>query len=180
MNSIAKGFLLSRSALAPHLPDRWRHVQGVATLAQELGAKLRDIDSNILVQAAWLHDIGYSPLAVQCGFHPLDGARYLAGQQVSRRVVALVAHHSAASIEAQIRGIDGLAAYEDEMTPTRDALWYCDARIGPLGQLLIPQDRWLEIRQRYGPDHLVAEFLDAALPTLRAAVDRTETRLQFT
>lgn len=34
-------------------------------------------DRDLLVAAAWLHDIGYAPELRDTGFHPLDGARHL-------------------------------------------------------------------------------------------------------
>jgi hypothetical protein len=41
----------------------------------------------VLVAAAWVHDIGYAPELLATGFHPLDGARYLTGLGVPERVV---------------------------------------------------------------------------------------------
>lgn len=52
-----------------------------------------------LVVAATLHDIGYSHPST--GFHPIDGARFLAEQGFSQIVCHLVAHHSASSLEAE-------------------------------------------------------------------------------
>lgn len=68
---------LACAELADGLPRRWRHVQAVAGAAVEIGA-VAGPDLNHLVSAAWLHDIGYASVAIDTGFHPLDGARYLA------------------------------------------------------------------------------------------------------
>jgi putative nucleotidyltransferase with HDIG domain len=57
--------------------QRWRHTIGVARRAEELTATLDDEDSEVLLAAAWLHDIGYAEQAKDTGFHPLDGARHL-------------------------------------------------------------------------------------------------------
>ena len=38
-------------------------------------------------------------------------------------------------------------------------------------------DRMAEIRQRYGPGHIVTRFIDEGAPELLAAVERTERRL---
>ena len=81
-----------------------------------------------LVAAAWLHDIGYAPGLVQTGFHPLDGARFLRRAGADGQVVSLVAYHSCARVEADVRGLGvELAA---EFTPggplLADALLYCD------------------------------------------------------
>ena len=64
----------------------------------------------IVEAAAWLHDIGYSPLVRSTGFHPLDAARYLRDVVVADDVVCrLVAHHTGALVEADERGIADLA-----------------------------------------------------------------------
>jgi HD superfamily phosphodiesterase len=61
-------------------------------------------DVETVLVAAWLHDIGYSPTAVDTGFHPLDGARYLSAHGWPARICSLVAHHSAAVLMASERG----------------------------------------------------------------------------
>ena len=106
-----------------------------------------------LVAAAWLHDIGHAPDLVQTGFHPLDGARFLRRAGVDGPVVSLVAYHSCARVEADVRGLGAeLAA---EFTPAgpllTDALLYCDMTIGPDGDYVRPADRLAEIRGRDSP-----------------------------
>lgn len=177
MHSFSDARALAELALAEHLPDRWRHVQSVASEAIRI-ADIEDVDRDALIRSAILHDIGYSPIVERVGFHPLDGARFLRARQYGDRIVGLVAHHSAADVEAEVRGISGLASFDDEPTATRDALWYCDAVTGPQGERFSPDDRWAEIRQRYRADSVVTEFLDRAEPTLRGAVDRTRGRME--
>ncbi|WP_130289185.1 HD domain-containing protein [Pseudonocardia sediminis] len=170
-------YALAEGLLAQQLPDRWLHVQAVASQARMIGAALECVDAARLVQAATLHDIGYSPELADTGFHPLDGARFLAARDFDPTVVALVAHHSSAVTEARLRGVEGLDSFTDDVTATRDALWYCDATTGPRGERFSPEDRWAEVRERYGPGHVVTQFLDEAGPALRAAVARTEERM---
>lgn len=50
-----------------------QHTQGVANRAGEVAVTVPPADRCMLVAAAWLHDIGYSPLIRHTGFHPLDG-----------------------------------------------------------------------------------------------------------
>ncbi len=59
------------------LEPRWSHVQSVGRLAEGL-VEHRDLPKVVAV-AAWLHDVGYGEALVQTGFHPIDGARRLAG-----------------------------------------------------------------------------------------------------
>ncbi|HEY2192364.1 MAG TPA: HD domain-containing protein [Actinomycetospora sp.] len=174
--SFADARALAELTLAEHLPQRWLHTQAVAREAVRLAA-LPDVEREPFLVAAVLHDVGYSPVIARTGFHPLDGARFLRSRGYDRRVTALVAHHSAAAVEARLREIPGLEGFDDEATPTRDALWWCDAVCGPTGEPTTPDERWAEVRRRYGPTHLVSRALDEAEQAMRAAVDRTRTRL---
>jgi putative nucleotidyltransferase with HDIG domain len=168
---------IARSILAEALPRRWKHVQGVASKAHRVAASLA-LSREVLVSAAWLHDIGYAPGVVDTGFHPLDGARYLAGLGVPERFVNLVARHSNAILEAELRGIgDLVAVFPDEGGALRDALWYCDLTTSPDGQSVSAADRMAEIKERYGPGHIVTRFISDGAPELLAAVERTERRL---
>jgi hypothetical protein len=118
--------------LAGALPRRWMHVQAVAGKAHRLTPLVGE-DGDVLVAAAWLHDIGYAPGITDTGFHALDGARWLLGEGFSPRVAALVAHHSCASYEADERGLlEALTAeFRYEQSPTSDALWFADMTYWP-------------------------------------------------
>ena len=112
-----------------------------------------------LVAAATLHDIGYGHDVT--GFHPLDGARFLAGEGFSPVVCHLVAHHSASTYEAEERGI-ALAAYGDfrapreGLGPAHAVLWWADLTTGPQGQDMTVEERLDDIAARYAPDEVVA------------------------
>jgi hypothetical protein len=142
------------------------------------GLKGRSKATEVLAAAAWLHDIGYAPGLAATGFHPLDGARHLSGLGAPERVVNLVARHSNAILEAELRGLgDQVAAFPDEAGPVRDALWYCDLTTSPDGDSVRAGDRIAEIKERYGPGHIVTQFITEGSPELLAAVERTERRL---
>ena len=166
---------LARTLLAEPLPRRWAHTQGVAAQARTLAPILGD-DTDLLVAAAWLHDIGYSPTLVDTGFHSLDGARYLRDvHHANPRLCRLVAHHSCAIIEAEERGLTSQLAAE--FTPEREglakALIYCDMTTSPDGKLVSVDKRLTEIRQRYSADSQVGRFIRRAGPDLTAAADAT-------
>lgn len=164
--------------LAASLPRRWAHVQGVAARARIAAAGLGE-DAEQLVNAAILHDVGYAPKVALTGFHPLDGARYLAALGAPARLVNLVAHHSCATLEAELRGLSAeLVEFEDEgPTVVRDTLWWADMTTDPDGGVTSLVDRVAEIQDRYGPDDVVSCFVRCAWPELEAAVHRTERRL---
>lgn len=165
--------------MADELPRRWSHVEGVAAQAMEVGGTAEHGDGDLLVAAAYLHDIGYAPALAATGFHPLDGARFLREQGAPERLAALVAHHTCSRLEAELRGLaDELEAeFPREVSATADALWYCDLTTGPDGERLSVPDRLAEIETRYGPDDLVTEFIVKARPELLAVAARVEARL---
>lgn len=170
---------LAERYLAVSLPRRWRHVEGVARRAGEASAMFTVEAAEILISAAFLHDIGYSPQLVRTGFHALDGARFLAESAVSHEICSLVAHHSCAYREAELRGLSAsLSRWEDEGSPIRDALWWADMTTTPDGESTNVHDRIEEIQKRYGPEDLVTFFIRQAKSELVGSVERTEARLR--
>ncbi|WP_372452290.1 HD domain-containing protein [Saccharothrix obliqua] len=79
---------MAEERLADSLPRRWAHVRGVAKRTERAGGLLGLGDRELLKAAAVLHDVGYAPELALTGFHPLDGARYLAGEGFPERVGA--------------------------------------------------------------------------------------------
>lgn len=170
---------IARSKLEEALPRRWSHVQAVAAKARAVAAAVPEDDRDVLVAAAWLHDVGYSPDLVDTGLHSLDGGRWLRRERFDERIAALVAHHSCAWLEAEERGLDAVLAEEfsREESPVADALCFSDMTTGPDGQDFEVLERLAEIRSRYGPEHLVTRFIIRAEPEMVAAVRRTQSRL---
>src|SRR5512138_867069 len=114
--------------LLGELPERWRHTIGVARRAEWVASTVGSrAEREVLLAAAWLHDIGYAAELRDTGFHPIDGARYLEAAGWPSRIVALVAHHSAALYVARAKGLgDQLAHFSRESSPVSDALIYAD------------------------------------------------------
>ncbi|MEK2475530.1 HD domain-containing protein [Streptomyces noursei] len=180
MGLIERAYSLAESLLSEPLPRRWAHSLGVAERARSLGPIL-DGDAALMEAAAVLHDIGYSPRIASTGFHPLDGARFLRDQEgMDDRVVRLVAHHSCALLEAEERGLrEALETeFELERPALVDALLFCDMTTTPDGGCTTSQARVAEIGERYGPDTIVARFIQRAAPEIHAAVERVEGRLR--
>jgi len=164
--------------LAP-LGNRWLHVQQVAACARRIAVVVPPQDRDLLVAAAYLHDVGYAPGLAVTGFHPLDGGRWVRDQGRSGRLACLVAYHSCATFEAEIRGfLDVLISeFKPEESVTYDALVFCDMATGPDGRALSFDERVADIYARYGHGHEVSRARDSAYSCLAGCHKRTVSRL---
>lgn len=166
---VAQAEELARRHLAP-LSRRMAHVEGVARQAAHATAIVDAPD--LLISAAWLHDIGYAPDICQTGFHPVDGAVFLRERGFDDRLCGLVANHSGAYAEAGLRGLD--IAWPDEQSALRNALWWADITTTPTGEVTTASERIGEIQIRYGTEHFVTQAIAEAAPELLAAAESTE------
>ena len=168
---------VAEGLLAP-LRSRWRHTQAVAARAAELAHSVPTKDRDLLVVAAWWHDLGYAPEIRVTGMHQIDGARYLTDLGYSPRLCALVAHHSAATCEAGERRLSSeLDEWPREESAVADALWMADMTTGPDGERFDYPERLREILARYPADSVVARAMRNAQPAIEAAIARTNERL---
>lgn len=179
MSLIREAQTIAEELLADPLPRRWAHVQSVGAQANDIGRRLLEADDvEIVAAAGWLHDIGYTPTLAETGFHPLDGARWLRQQGFPEPVVDLVAHHTCAVREARLRGLETELREEFpgglEPSMSRDVVWYADLTTGPDGRRLTVRARLSEIRERYGPEHLVTRFINSAEADLLKSTDRVD------
>jgi hypothetical protein len=169
---------LARELLEP-LDSRWRHTCAVAARADEVAAAVSSPpDRHLLAVAAWWHDLGYAPALRDTGCHQIDGARHLAARGYPERLCGLVAHHSAATYEAEERGVLAeLMVWPREQSALADALWTADMTTGPNGQQLTYPQRLAEILTRYEPNSVVARAMVGAQGAIRGAIARTYERL---
>jgi hypothetical protein len=157
------------------LGRRWQHARAVADVARDLAGGLTAEDADVLIAAAYLHDIGYAPELTITGFHPLDGARHLRTRG-HERLAGLVAHHTRARHEARLRGWESaLAVFDDEDTFVSAALAYCDLTTGPSGERMTPERRLIDVEARYGRQSPVTRGLRSAWTELMDAVEQVET-----
>ena len=179
MPSVGAAQALARELLEP-LGNRWAHTQAVAARADGLTpAVLPMEDRPVLVVAAWWHDVGYAPALRNTGCHQIDGARYLEREGYPDRLVALVAHHSAATCEADERGLLAeLEVWPREESPVADALWTADMTTGPRGEEFTYDERLSESLIRYRRTSTVGRSMLCAEPAIRAAIERTRRRVQ--
>ncbi|BAD55588.1 hypothetical protein NFA_7430 [Nocardia farcinica IFM 10152] len=167
---------VSAALLAPLSTARRAHSIAVgermAGVAHRLAPELRaDAET-----AAYLHDVGYG--YPDTGFHPIDGARLLRSMGNSAVVCHLVAFHTAAVVEADVRGLDrrifGPFALEDVpgLAVAEDFLWWADLCTGPHGEACTVDERISEILRRYEPGSIVHTAICRAEGRLRAAAQR--------
>lgn len=150
---------VAASLLAP-LGQRWAHTLGVAERARAFALVLPSTELEMLVAAAYVHDVGYAPALARTGFHPLDGAQFL--RALGReRIACLVAHHSGARVEAEASGhLEGLEEFAEELSVLGDALTYCDLTTDASGATLPVSARLREIVDRYGRRHPVGRAIE--------------------
>ncbi|MGY1636954.1 phosphohydrolase [Geodermatophilus sp. SYSU D00742] len=165
------------------LGDRWRHTQAVAHRATTAAPAVDPGDRPVLIAAAWLHDIGYATPLRRSGFHPLDGAWHLADHHWPALLTGLVAHHSGARFVAAVLGLGPyLQRFDDgrfTSGPLADALVYADQTTSPAGEAVDVDERLEDMLHRHGADSPNARAHDQRAPVIRAAVERTRTRLQL-
>jgi hypothetical protein len=139
------------ASLLASLPNKWDHTQKVAAHARWAAAGVRPDDRDLLIAAAYLHDIGYAEALMDSGFHPLDGAKYLRRQGLGE-LACLVAHHTRARIDGCDRSLTAqLSTFPRPTGPVADALTYSDVTSGPAGHGLDPGERFEEIHEPHGP-----------------------------
>jgi hypothetical protein len=163
--------------LLSELPGRWLHTEGVVRRARRVGEAMSSGEADVLIAAAYLHDIGYAATLARTRFHPLDGALHLRdlGEE---RLAGLVAYHSGAEAEARLRGLgDPLGRFDRERSDVADALTYCDMTTAPDGSVVGVDDRLADVENRYSADDPVVVALRVARPEIQRAVDAIEARL---
>ncbi len=130
--------------------QRVAHVRTAGRAADGLSVLFDEHDAHLLVVAATLHDIGYSPQIARTGFHPLDGALFLREQGYPQRLACLVAHHSLAALTAQYFGIHDLEArFPREVSLLADALVFADMHSAPDGTPVLAEQRLTDIERRH-------------------------------
>lgn len=131
--------------------DRRRlgHVAGAARAAAYASAILPTVPADIVVSAAWLHDIGHAPELVETGFHPVDGALLLQREGWDDHIVRLVAHHAFSRVTAPFYGAqDDLAQFAPLEGLVPDVLTFADVIAGVDGRGATLAQRLAELRAR--------------------------------
>jgi hypothetical protein len=158
---------------------RLAHSRAVARQSAVVSSVLDSSWGAALHDAAWLHDVGYAPSIAVTGFHPLDGARWLRANGWRPDVCSLVAWHTRAGTEAELRRL--ITPLEREFSPppalAQSALAWADLTSSPTGECCTVGDRLEDIFRRYPPDSVVHRATNANLVDLLGDVHWIETRI---
>ena len=134
--------------------NRLAHSAAAARVAAQAAGALARQEAEIIVAAAWLHDIGYAPTLRKTGYHPVDGALALMREAWPDRVVRLVAHHGLAALEAPFYSVaHHLGVIDPVPGLAAELLIYADMTSGTRGEPVSPLERAEHMRRndRKGP-----------------------------
>jgi hypothetical protein len=158
---------------------RLAHSTLVASQAERARCLLDGEWRRVIVDAAWLHDIGYSAQVDRTGFHALDAARWLRDRGWATTICRLVAWHTESEVEGALRGLGEKLVVEFEPPPTMAAaaLTWADLTSSPVGEPCTPEERIADILRRYLPGSIVHRAITVATPRLREATEQIDSRL---
>lgn len=161
-------------------PERLRHILIVADRVRQSARDINELHPELYLSerlaycAALVHDIGYLPEAVETGFHPIDGYRYLVRARM-RQLADLIVCHSTAPEEAELLGIQPIPC-SDHLAAKLITFW--DMQVGPNGETLTFAERCDDIRARYGEGSTAVGALEHALPRLQELMSSIERLLR--
>lgn len=154
-------------------PQRFEHLHAVWSTARQvrtLGLPWYDpVKAERLELAALLHDVGRALDPHDTEPHGFVGARFLDGLGL-HDVAPLVAHHSAARFEAELRGMSHLDEWHVAEPELLQLLTLIDRTTDGRGQRVRLDQRRADIERRYGRLSRHVRNFDASLPDVDAAI----------
>ncbi|MBI9112028.1 HAD-IIB family hydrolase [Maridesulfovibrio ferrireducens] len=158
----------------PANSTRFAHMKQAARTAERIARQtgLNKKQADKLITAALFHDIGYSEKLGQTGFHPLDGAAFLAHVGAQEEVIEAVLWHSSTQRDIyfypEIENIYKNFPDPSENNHTLKGVSYCDFRTSPVGQSFSFGQRISEFKKRPGASKYAQETAKWTLPKARA------------
>lgn len=170
----------------PSVTNRYKHIIGVVRQMKHLLDRIDIADKlkPLLIQTAYLHDIGYCDRLNATNFHPLDGAIFAQNHGFPKPVVAAVLFHSGAYESAKKARRDLVSIYDANITLLVDTDWlfidlvtYCDLHTAPNGEKITFDERIQDIVQRYGENHDVSRFMVGNHKNFKKTIQRVEKQI---
>lgn len=152
---------------------RLAHMRQASKTARRLVSQM-NYDSETaqkIVTAALFHDVGYSEKLNKTGFHPLDGAVYLAHCNAPEDMIMAVLWHSSTPIEIEnmpeMKRIYSQFPAPNYDCPIHKTVAYCDFRTSPVGESYSFGQRIVELENRFGMDSVPPSIARRTLPYSR-------------
>lgn len=157
----------------PKGATRFAHMQQASKTAKRIATQtgLNGDKADRLITATLFHDVGYSEKLKQTGFHPLDGAAFLAHAGAQEEVIEAVLWHS--STEQDIKALPEVEnIYKNFPPPSKNnqtlkGVSYCDFRTSPVGESFSFGQRIAEFRNRFGDNGYTRKATKWTLPVVR-------------
>lgn len=163
---IYKGVISERLLLWLFRDDwgRLSHILGVVEEAQKLSRHFPELGGNFLVQAAYLHDVGYAEKLAVTGFHSVDSGLFAAKNGFPSEVVKAVFLHMDSLTNAKLTMPNSriecfLNSIYSNLTSKEkllmELLTYCDLHRSSIGDRVSIEERISEIGSKYGSGSVV-------------------------
>lgn len=153
-------------------PNRFWHVHTVWQRAVELRslgvAWLEPAMSDRLELAALLHDVGKALDPDDTEPHGFVGARLLDSLGL-HDVAPVVAYHSGARVEAEVRGMSDRDRWSIDEPDLLAVLTFLDRTTSATGEVVSLAQRKRDIAARHGDDSIQTRIFDATMPDVRRA-----------
>jgi hypothetical protein len=175
---------LDKTKLAAYISPsihRYHHILGVVRNMESLLTKINISEQwkPLLIQACYLHDIGYSPKLNQYNYHQLDGAVFAAKQGYPKYIISTILFHSCAYKGVIYSRPDlnqlyskHFALLDDQDRMFIDLVSYCDLHTSATGQNTTLAQRVRNVADRYGDTHEISKIMFANVPHFRQIIDR--------
>lgn len=163
---------------------RLEHMRCASNMAARIAKQcsLSAENQKKLITAALYHDVGYSNKLKRTGFHPLDGAIFLAYQKTDEEIIEAVLWHS--STIHDITFMPEIKAIYDKLPPRPEnsfllkAVSFCDFRSSPIGEAFSFGQRINELKSRFGAKSRQSEIANLMLAASQETLSEYVTDIQ--
>jgi hypothetical protein len=181
---------MNKTKLAKYLDpnlSRYHHILGVVRNMHDLLPRIKISQEweSLLIDACYLHDIGYSTKLNQHNYHQLDGAIFASKQRYPKCIIATLLFHSCAYEGVLYARPDLKEIYKNHLLLLDetdhlfiDLVSYCDLHTTAIGKRTTLRERVDNVAVRYGEDHEVTKIMFANEPIFEEIIARVKTMIK--
>lgn len=147
--------------------QRLSHTLGVVKKAKAYCDRLHldKDDAALIIQSAYLHDIGYSEQCNSLNFHAVDGFLYLTENRWNSSLCNVVLHHSYSELLATMSRKELMPIYEKNSPTSKEkfalqVLTDSDLRTSATGEDVTFEKRILGIKERYPETSVIVKHIE--------------------